>query len=96
MTGRTLVVVILLRTLAALVTPALLVLFFYSGRIAAWLPSSTWFVVVFLCAVVAFLIGCEVIVRRWDRADVAHPPINAHFASSPRTRRRHERRRHHR
>jgi len=31
-------------------TPALLVPFFYSRRIARWLPSSTWFVVLFLCA----------------------------------------------
>jgi hypothetical protein len=57
--------VLLLRGLLALLPVALVVGFFFSDRIAGLLPQSWWFVVVFLCAVVALGGWIEVATGQW-------------------------------
>jgi hypothetical protein len=83
---------VLLRALIALSTVALLVVVGLSGEIAAWLPHSTVFVVAFVCAAVAFVFWMHRLAGRL-RDEEPRGPSNAHFASSPRTKRRHRRRR---
>lgn len=61
--------VLLLRAVGGLVVPAMLLGFGFSGKLAAWIPHPTAFVVVFVCTGVALIIWMDMIARRWRRQE---------------------------
>jgi hypothetical protein len=66
---RTQLHVLLLCVLAALVPVAVLVVFALSDRVAGWLPHSTVFVAVFVCAALGLLIWVSGITGRRGAAE---------------------------
>lgn len=84
---RTRLYVLCLRALTALITLAVLAGFVFGDRVVGWLPDSTAFVVVFVCAVVALLVWADRVMKRWRAEEERSARRSAHFASSPRTKR---------
>src|SRR5262249_3271918 len=68
----------------------------FQDRILARLPHTTAFVVVFAWPVFALCVWMDMIARRWRREEEEERrshELPRHFASSPRTRRRHRKHR---
>jgi hypothetical protein len=84
--------VLFLCGLSLLITVAVLVMFAFSDRIAALLPHTTAFVVVFTCGGVALGLWLHLWGKRLRSEEQPRGESNAHFASSPRTKRHHRRR----
>lgn len=85
---RTRLLVLVLRGLGALITPAALVLYFFADRRGAWLPHSTAFVVVFVCAGLALLVWADVVTGQSAAEQAVYTRALGRLASFLRLRRR--------
>jgi undecaprenyl pyrophosphate phosphatase UppP len=92
---RTLLYLLFLRTLLALIPVAVIVGFFLVDRYEGLLPQNWWFVVLTVCTAVLFVLWADRVARRWKAEEARPGQSTTHYASSPRTKLRHRRRRRH-